>query len=171
MASNAISEPLQLKHPLPPVDGEMKYVAGLPVDYNDTADVISNTNPAFRKFKYFWIDGILFQCLGDGITFRPTSGNGGTGLRALKFAVNDDGSGTPDQKFDGYVAVGSSIIDSRLENVKLILFIINGIVCQDYYPTGVNYVAYTESTGAINFSAAFGETDNTSYIIIVYQPQ
>jgi len=171
MATNVQSDQFELKHPKPPFSTERKLVSGAWVDWDTTTEVNAAVPVAYRKNKYFWIAGTYMQCDNDGTTYRPTAGIGNTAWKFLKLAVNADGSGVPDQTFDGYIAAGYIISHESLENVKIGQVTINGIIFQDFVPTANNYLSYDSipGLGTLTLSMNDGPTTNPGWVVIAYQ--
>lgn len=168
----SFSDSIEYKHPLPPSYRERKLSGGIWMDWANEAEINAVVPLAYRKNKYFWIAGSLMQCDNDGTTYRPTAGGGNTAWKILKLAVNADGSGTPDETFDGFVAAGYSVSHPLLENLKLGTILINGIGFQDFYSAASNnYVQYTSisGSGSLTLSNDNGPFTAPGTIILAYQ--
>lgn len=63
------------KHPKPVQENERKLVSGAYTDWASTSEVNSAVDIAFRKNKYFWVNGSLMHCGNDGTTYRKISGS------------------------------------------------------------------------------------------------
>lgn len=75
------------KHPKPTQEYERKLVAGLYQDWDSFAEMEAIYDVAYRTNKYFWVNGIYYQCTGPG-AYRPIGSGGGTGgIDVLDYSV------------------------------------------------------------------------------------
>ena len=90
--SQVFSDNMLSRHPKPVQEYERKYLGGnVWVDWADFAEMEAVYDAVYRDNKYFWVDGIYYQCYGFQL-YRPiTSGSGSGSVTAVYVTVDTAG--------------------------------------------------------------------------------
>lgn len=124
------------KHPKPVQEYERKFVsAGVYVDWDSFAEMEAVYNIAYRANKYFWVDGVYYECSSIGV-YRPISGSPSTGNSTIIDVIP--------------VADASTIIVPALAGFTFMLAVKGAV------PYNRAYIGQTGST--LDFTAVGGVT-------------
>lgn len=96
------------KHPKPVQEHERKNVSGVYVDWDSFAEMEAVYNIAYRANKYFWVDGLYYQCSSVGVYRLIGGGSSGGGADVVDYTVLADSNGITVSELDGktfYLAV------------------------------------------------------------------
>ena len=119
-------------NPKPPQEYERKFDGTNYVDWASVAEVNAATDPQFRKNKYFWIDGVYYQCDNDGVTYRPVGGPANMGtVKYVKIAIGADAN--------------TINVPELASATTLVMVVMDKIIYQDFVNDG-NQISFSGTT-------------------------
>lgn len=91
--SQVFSDNMLCRYPKPMQEYERKYLGGnVWADWASFSEMEAVYDAVYRDNKYFWVDGVYYQCYGFGL-YRPiTSGSSSGSVSAVYVTVEADGT-------------------------------------------------------------------------------